>query len=405
MKLKILTIFTILLAVVIFLVANYLGDIGSSSILSIDDNNNQKFISVGESNNNTNANQQVRQNKVDYKIQEAARNLEVPWSIAFTSENRVLIAERTGSIRIMADGKILEKPLIIFNDVVTGDEEGLMGLTVDPDYENNKYIYTSYAYVEGNIMYDKVLRLKDTGSSAVIDKILLQKIPAARFHAGSRLKFSPDGKLYITTGDALSKEQAQDLNSLGGKILRIESDGSIPQDNPFKNSLVYTYGHRNPQGIDWNKNTGLMVSTEHGPSGTDGPGGGDEVNIIKPGSNYGWPLVSHERTLDGAESPKIVFTPAVAPASALMYSGKMFPQFKDNLFFGGLRGEGVYKVTFASDNPEKVASYEKMKEINLGRIREIVESPSGEIWFSTSNTDGRGTVRQGDDKIYKITKK
>ena len=403
-KLILITIVTILLAGIVLFIEKYLGNTGSISILRINENEGISFVPL----ENTElaiktVTDKQSENKVDYKIQEIAKNLDVPWSIAFTADKRTLVTERKGNIRVLENTILKTQPLITINDVVTGDEEGLMGLAVDPDYDNNKYIYACYAYLEVNNMYDKVLRLIDNGESAEIDRILIEKIPAARYHAGCRLKFGPDGKLYITTGDALNKDQAQDLKSLGGKILRIERDGSIPDDNPFIDSPVYTYGHRNPQGIEWNKSTGLMVSTEHGPSGTDGPGGGDEINIINPGKNYGWPLVSHEGTLSGTESPKMVFTPAVAPASALMYSGKLFPQFKDKLFFGGLRGEGVYVVSFSEEEPEKVETYVKLKNLNFGRIRDIVESPSGEIWFTTSNTDGRGNVRDGDDKIYRLS--
>ena len=402
LKLILVTVATFLLAGLVLFAERYLGNTGSITKLFISENGDKTFSKINESNKEQDTDQK-EENKVDYKIQEIAKNLDVPWSISFASETRTLVTERTGSIRVLENTILKSQPLITINDVITGDEEGLMGLTVDPDYINNKYLYTCYAYLEENNMYDKVLRLVDNGLNASIDKVLIDKIPAAKYHAGCRLKFGPDGKLYITTGDALNKDQAQELDSLGGKILRIESDGSIPEDNPFKNSPVYTYGHRNPQGIDWNKTTGMMVSTEHGPSGIDGPGGGDEINIIKPGKNYGWPLVSHEKTMSGTESPKLVFTPAVAPASALMYSGKLFPQFKDKLLFGGLRGEGIFVVSFSEEDQEITETFVKLRNINFGRIREIVESPAGEIWFTTSNTDGRGNVRKNDDKIYRLS--
>ena len=402
LKLILVTVATFLLAGLVLFAERYLGNTGSITKYFISENGDKTFSKINESNKEQDTDQK-EENKVDYKIQEIAKNLDVPWSISFASETRTLVTERTGSIRVLENTILKSQPLITINDVITGDEEGLMGLTVDPDYINNKYLYTCYAYLEENNMYDKVLRLVDNGSNVSIDKVLIDKIPAAKYHAGCRLKFGPDGKLYITTGDALNKDQAQELDSLGGKILRIESDGSIPEDNPFKNSPVYTYGHRNPQGIDWNKTTGMMVSTEHGPSGIDGPGGGDEINIIKPGKNYGWPLVSHEKTMSGTESPKLVFTPAVAPASALMYSGKLFPQFKDKLLFGGLRGEGIFVVSFSEKDPEIAETFVKLRNINFGRIREIVESPAGEIWFTTSNTDGRGNVRKNDDKIYRLS--
>ena len=336
-----------------------------------------------------------------YEVKEVTNGLYVPWSIAFTSETRFLVTERDGKIREFKDGQLTQGPLLVISDVSHSGEEGLMGLVVDPNYNKNHFVYASYAYNDGTSLFVKIVRLLDAGSTITVDKILLDKIPAASFHAGSRLKIGPDGKLYITTGDASEKTLAQDPASLAGKILRINLDGTVPTGNPFPNSPVYSYGHRNPQGIDWNRETDLMISTEHGPSLFDAPAGGDEINVISAGKNYGWPLVSHERTATGLESPRTTFTPAVAPASALIYSGKLFPQFKGNLFFGGLRGEGLFRVELTETG--NVISYEKLANVTFGRIRDVVEAPTGEIYFSTSNTDGRGTLRPSDDKIYKLT--
>ncbi|MFZ2719346.1 MAG: PQQ-dependent sugar dehydrogenase, partial [Minisyncoccia bacterium] len=278
--------------------------------------------------------------EVEFIVEEVARGLEVPWGIVFTSPSRILVSERPGRIRVIENGTLLEKPLHTFSEVSTGGEEGLMSLTLHPSYASNKYVYASYAYKKGADMFVKVVRFKDGDSISIITTIL-DGIPAAQFHAGSELAFGPDGKLYITTGDATERELAQDKDSLAGKILRLSDDGSIPNDNPF-GTAVWSYGHRNPQGISWNSK-GELFETEHGPSGFDGPGGGDEVNKIEKGGNYGWPLVSHTKSLEGTISPLLVFTPTEAPASALVYSGKLFPQFKDNLFFGSLRGENLMR--------------------------------------------------------------
>ena len=180
-------------------------------------------------------------------------------------------------------------------------------------------------------MMVKVVRFTDEGNSLTNPRIIIDLIPAAKYHAGSRLAFGPDSKLYISTGDATNKNIAQDRNSLGGKILRINADGSIPSDNPQKRSPVWSYGHRNPQGLAWIGDD--LYSSEHGPSVFDGPAGGDEVNKIVKGGNYGWPLVSHLKTRDGTVAPLRVFTPAEAPASLMAYSGTMFPQYRDHLFF------------------------------------------------------------------------
>lgn len=330
-------------------------------------------------------------------VEPVAEGLFVPWSIVFTGKDRVLVTERDGNIRVIENGKLRSEPLMKVAEVTSSGEEGLMGMALDPAYSSNRYIYICYAYTDGNTLKDKIVRLIDNEKNISFDKDILTNIPAATYHAGCRLKFGPDNKLYATTGDGGDKNLAQDLNSLAGKILRLNSDGTIPNDNPYPNSYVFSYGHRNPQGIDWDSK-GAMYSTEHGPSGFDGKPGGDELNKIIKGANYGWPLVSHDGKEEGSVSPLLTYTPAVAPASLLNYSGKLFTEYKGSLFFGGLRGEGLFRVFTKEEN----LTTEELKIGDLGRIREVVESPSGEIWFSTSNRDGRGKTRNGDDKIYKL---
>jgi len=341
------------------------------------------------------------QKSVDYKIVEFTRGLYVPWSIVFTSKSRMLVSERNGNIREIKDGSLTQKPLIELKETVEVGESGLMGLSIHPNYSFNKYVYACLTYVVDGKMVNKIERFVDKGDNLARDKIILDGIPSARFHAGCRIGFGPDEKLYVTVGDASVREEAQNLNSLAGKILRINDDGSIPSDNPF-GTLIWSYGHRNPQGIAWQPESGILFSTEHGPSGSDGPGGGDEINIIKKGFNYGWPIVSHEKSRDGLEKPKLIFTPAEAPSGASFYGGDVFPQFKNNFFFTALRGEGLFRVILGEDNPEEIIGYEKIKEVNFGRIRDVLEGPDGLIYFVTSNRDGRGKPREGDDKIYRF---
>lgn len=345
---------------------------------------------------------QAETESVPYKIETFAEGLNVPWEVVFTSKDRVLVTERLGSIRVIERGQLIGQPLLNLPEVSSGSEEGLMGMELDPDYQTNKLVYVCYATPSGGGLMDKVVRFEDRGSSAGAAMTILDGIPAAQNHAGCRLGFGPDDKLYVTTGDATDRNIAQQMDSLGGKILRLNPDGSIPADNPFPGSPVWSLGHRNPQGIAWQPETGQLFATEHGPSGFDGPAGGDEVNIIRKGTNYGWPVVSHERKDTRFESPLLVFTPAIAPSGATFYSGNELPQFKGNLLFTGLRGEGLYRVVFTQDNPSKIASYEKMKGVNFGRIRAVTQGPDGAIYLATSNRDGRGSVRQGDDRIYRI---
>lgn len=177
---------------------------------------------------------EISQKDVPYDIVEVVRGLDVPWAIAFTSSERMLVTERSGAIRAIIDGKLQAEPLIQFPEVSSVDEEGLMSLALDPDYSSNKYVYTSYAYRGKNGMAVKVVRLTDSGAFLTDPKVILDNIPAAKYHAGSRLAFGPDDKLYISTGDATNKVLPQNLSSLGGKILRLNADGAIPDDNPWK---------------------------------------------------------------------------------------------------------------------------------------------------------------------------
>lgn len=360
-----------------------------------------QFNSKESKNTKQDSQEQGSLSSVKHKIEVVAENLFVPWSIVFTSSDRILVTERSGYIKEIVNGVLNPEPLHNFPEVSTRAEEGLMGLAVDPNYKENNRLYACVAYEQGNALAVKVVRLIDRGSIIDRDGIVLDNIPAARYHAGCRLAFGPDEKLYITTGDATNKQIAQDLNSLGGKILRINTDGSVPADNPFENSYVYSYGHRNAQGIDWHPESGVLLSTEHGPSVFDGPAGGDEVNRIVAGGNYGWPIVSHDENKSGLIAPVIQFTPATAPASALVYSGNIFPQWKGDLLYGGLRGQGIYRVSFTDINATEVSEVERLS-YNVGRVRDVVEGPDGYIYFSTSNEDGRGDAQTNDDKIYRI---
>lgn len=349
--------------------------------------------------------QSRRETGKEFELKEFATNLEVPWSAVFTSPERLLVTERAGRVVVIEKGVKKGAPLHTFSRVSSQSEEGLMGMAIDPHYQDNKQVYFCYAYPAGNRLQVKVVRLTDQGESLTNEQVIIDNIPAAQYHAGCRIAFGPDQKLYITTGDATDKAIAQNLDSLGGKILRINPDGTIPEDNPFEGKPVYSYGHRNSQGLAWDQETGELYATEHGPSVFDGPAGGDEVNHIMPGANYGWPLVSHKEKAEGTEEPLIVFTPAVAPAGLLFYTGTALPQFTNTLLFAGLKGEGLYQVVIDEDDPEEVDEYQKVAGVNVGRIRDVFQDPEGGLYIMTSNRDGRGKPGEGDDKIYRLQAK
>lgn len=322
-----------------------------------------------------------------------AQNLQVPWSLAFAPDGRIFFTERPGRVRVIENGTLRPEPLHVFTDVASRAEIGLMGLTLHPDFAQNRLLYIAYGLERGGGLVVDVIRFRETGRGLADPQPIVRNIPAARFHAGCRLKFGPDRKLYITTGDATDRNIAQDLASLGGKILRVNDDGSVPADNPFRGSPVWTLGHRNPQGIDWDPTSGLLFSTEHGPSGFDGGFGGDEVNIIERGRNYGWPEIHHRQTRAGMVAPFLEYTPACAPASAAFWRG--------DFYFGCLRGEHLHRVVLDPADRRKVVREEKLFA-ELGRIREVTVGRDGALYFSTSNRDGRGDPQNADDRIFRF---
>jgi glucose/arabinose dehydrogenase len=346
-----------------------------------------------------------------FKVETIAENLEVVWSIVFAPDGRIFFTERPGRVRVIENGKLREKPLFTVSDVELSSETGLMGMTLHPDFAENHLLYFAYVYEKGGNKFVRVVRYKETGDSLVEPKTIIEEISAAKYHAGTRLSFGPtDKKLYITTGDATKQKLAQDLSSINGKTLRLNDDGTIPEDNPFIGQKkarpeIWSYGHRNAQGIAWQPGTNLMFQTEHGPSLIDGVSlfkkrsGGDEVNIVERGKNYGWDKISHLMTKEGMETPLVEYSPAVAPASAMFYRGDAFPAFKGNFFFGALKGEAIVRLIIEG---RKITAQEYLLKKEYGRIREVAESPEGFIYFSTSNRDGRGDAAKTDDRILRI---
>lgn len=334
------------------------------------------------------------------RVDEIADNLQIPWSMVFSPDGRIFFTERTGTLRVIENGQLNPNPIASFS--VGGGEGGLLGIALDPNFEENHFVYLYQTYSEFLSTFNKVIRYKESENKLVEEKILIDKIPGASYHDGGRIKFGPDGKLYITTGDAGNYNLSQDLSSPAGKILRINPDGTIPDDNPFENSPVFSYGHRNPQGIDWEPVTGKLVSSEHGPSGERGRAH-DEINVIEKGMNYGWPDIVGDEEKEGMINPILHSGEDTwAPSGITFYNSDDMSSWKGKLFVATLRGSHL-KILDIDLNQNKVISEKNIFSNDFGRLRDVVSGPDGNLYILTSNNDGRGGAIQNDDRILKIS--
>ncbi len=314
-----------------------------------------------------------------------AENLEIPWQLAVLPDGSLLVTERRGRlVHLGSVRRTLEVP-----GVRHVGEGGLMGMALDPDFAANQRLYLCLTADGASGLENRVERYRWTGAGITERAVILDRIPAAQFHDGCGLAFGPDGLLYITTGDATDGALAQDRTSLAGKILRVTAGGEIPLDNPF-GTHVYSWGHRNAQGLAWDDG-GRLWSTEHGRSGLES--GLDEINRIEPGRNYGWPVMQGDRTRDGMAAPLMHSGPDYtwAPAGVAYRDG--------SLFFGGLRGAALYEARLEDD---EVAALIAHFYGDFGRIRAVTVGPDGMLYFTTSNRDARGPATQGDDRIVRV---
>src|SRR3989344_5760077 len=323
------------------------------------------------------------------KISVLASSLEVPWAIGFLPDRTILVTERAGTLRFIdKNGQLAPSPVAIIDDVRQIGEGGLLGIAIHPKFQDNQYIYLYYTYSSNGVnTLNRVVRYKFDGTSLGDEKIIVDAIPGAVFHDGGRIKFGPDGFLYITTGDARDPSLSQNRGSLAGKILRVTDDGAVAKGNPF-GTFVYSLGHRNPQGITWDDQNNLW-ETEHGPSGEKGLCCHDEINLVESGENYGWPEIV------GTESRTNLISPILesdndtwAPSGAAFLNG--------SIFFAGLRGTALYEYRI---NDKKLVTHFKGE---FGRIREVIVGPDGFLYLTTSNKDGRGTPAKMDDRIIRI---
>jgi glucose/arabinose dehydrogenase len=333
---------------------------------------------------------------VRFTVETVARGLEVPWSLAFAPDGRLFVTERPGRVRIIRGTTLDPRPALTLDDVNAEGEGGLLGLTLDPGFAASGWVYLVYtARRAGDTPVNRLVRYREVDGELGEAAVLLDEVAGAGIHNGSRVRFGPDGRLYMTMGDANDAEVAQDLAALNGRILRLNPDGTTPRDNPFA-SPTYSYGHRNPQGLDWHPASGDLWATEHGASGND------ELNLVQAGRNYGWPVIEANETRPGMEPPIRFYSPAIAPSGASFYRGAAFPAFQGNLFFATLRGQHLHRVRFDRTDPRRVLAEERLLEGRFGRLRDVVSGPDGALYVSTSNRDGRAQPAADDDRILRL---
>lgn len=334
------------------------------------------------------------QDGVRFAVETAVTSLEVPWSMAFAPDGRLFLTERPGRVRILNLTTGGSELALTLDGVFAQGEAGLLGIALDPEFAQNRLVYVHYtASVSGGAV-NRLVRYREVGNRLAEGVVLLDNIPAATIHDGGRMRFGPDGLLYVTTGDAANGSLAQDLASYAGKILRVNRDGTSPRENPF-GSPLYSYGHRNPQGLDWHPTTGSLWAVEHGQTGND------EVNAIAAGSNYGWPRIEGAAVMPGMQPPIAFFTPAIAPSGASFYRGGRFAPFVGNLFVATLRGTHLLRLRI-DPATNRITSQERLLEGRYGRLRDVVVAPDGFIYILTNNRDGRGSPISTDDRLLRI---
>jgi glucose/arabinose dehydrogenase len=319
--------------------------------------------------------------------------LKNPWGMAFLPDGRVLVTERAGEIRIIKDGKLLEEKISGVPAVRVMGQGGLLDIQLHPDYAKNGWIYLSYAKPTGAEGGTVIARAKLKGNALTDLEELFQALPlsSSEVHFGSRIAFDGKGYVFFTSGERGKKENAQDLNNHLGKVLRLHDDGKIPNDNPFVNTPgampeIWSYGHRNLQGLYYDKETQTLWNHEHGPQG------GDELNRVEKGKNYGWPVITYGINYDGTsitditekegmEQPIRYWVPSIAPCGLTKVTSDRYPNWKDNFLVGALAFQLVARVELADG---KFVKEERLLE-KMGRVRVVAQSPDGYIYIATEN--------------------
>jgi quinoprotein glucose dehydrogenase len=343
-----------------------------------------------------------------------ASGLEIIWSLEFAPDGRLFIAERAGRIRVVdARARLDAEPWLKVPNVTSRFEDGLLGLTLDPDFAGQPWVYAYYATENNGAVVNRVSRFREENGRGHTEQILLDNIPSGRIHNGGRLRFGPDGMLYISTGDTFEAMRAQNTSDLAGKILRIRRDGGIPADNPFPDSPVWAYGVRSSHGLAFRPGDGALFAADNGPS-TEWPErfirARDELNRIEKGGNYGWPIVVGAPGMPQFIDPLLAFSPqSVPPGDLIFYDAEAIPGLRGDLLLSSLAAQALLRIRFEDDSdPDRPTSIERWfndGEPNgalYGRLRGMAIGPDGAIYVGTGNHDGRAALRAGDDQVLRI---
>lgn len=334
-----------------------------------------------------------------FGIETVATGLEGPGALAFAPDGRLFLAEGPGRVRVLASGGLRPEPALAISGASAGGWPVISGLALDPDFARNAYVYllqTDDWYAGAPAA--RLVRYRAGGDALVRTGTLLDGLPPASLHGGGRLRFGPDGLLYVTVGDAHDSDAAQDLAAYGGKILRLRPDGTTPRDNP-RASPVYSWGHRDPRALDWQPLTGTLWVAEPGGAVTG------ELNRIESGANYGWPVavgMGGLAALPGTRPPVLGLSPPAAPSGAAFYARTAIPGFRHDLFLATLDGAHLLRVRFDPADPSRIVATERLLDGLLGRIGDVVAGPGGALYVATSNRDGTGVPAPGDDRIVRL---
>lgn len=339
----------------------------------------------------------LRSRRATYRLVTMATGLVQPWSVAFLPDRRMLITERPGRLRVYANGTLSRTPVAGVPEVYAHGQGGLLDVCLHPGFAQNRLLYLSYSGGTGGEIATTVARAEWSDSGLKNVTVIFRALPATGggLHFGSRIVFDRAGMMYVTCGERYQMKRAQDLNDLGGKVVRLKDDGSVPPDNPFVGRQgvrpeIYTYGHRNPQGLTVHPETDKIWEVEHGPRG------GDELNLLKPGANYGWPLATHgidysgatispNKSLPGMEDPVRFWVPSISPCGLVFYTGDKFPGWKGSLFTGALSSFALHRIEL---DGETYRGEELLVEGRLPYIRDVRQGPDGLLYLVTHSDNG-----------------